>query len=96
MGNLPPIRQTSLKYVSYASFQGIPFAAPPIGELRLKPTITPTPWESVLDLTGNSTKICPQLSGTTSGDVVGEEDCLYLNIYTPSLLEGIFIILECI
>ena len=78
----------SLKLYRYASFQGIPFASPPVGELRLKPPIDPSPWAEPLDVSGNSTKVCPQLSGTTSGDVIGEEDCLYLNIYSPALAKG--------
>ena len=78
----------NLKLYRYASFQGIPFASPPVGELRLKPPIDPSPWAKPLDVSGNSTKVCPQLSGTTSGDVIGEEDCLYLNIYSPALAKG--------
>ena len=86
---LGSIRQTSSNSISYASFQGIPFAAPPVGELRLKPPIIPKQWETPLDVTGNSSKVCPQLSSTTSGDIIGEEDCLYLNVYTPSITKGI-------
>ena len=78
----------SLKLYRYASFQGIPFASPPVGELRLKPPIDPSPWAEPLDVSRNGTKVCPQLSGTTSGDVIGEEDCLYLNIYSPALAKG--------
>ena len=85
---LGSLRQTTSNSVSYASFQGIPFAAPPIGELRLNPPTLPTPWETTLNVTGDSSKVCPQLSATTSGDVIGEEDCLYLNVYTPAITSG--------
>ena len=85
---LGSFRQTTSNSISYASFQGIPFAAPPIGELRLKPPSFPTPWETTLNVTGDSSKICPQLSATTSGDIIGEEDCLYLNVYTPAITRG--------
>jgi carboxylesterase type B len=85
---LGSIRQTSSNSVSYASFQGIPFAAPPVGELRLKPPIIPKQWNVTKDVTGNSSKVCPQLSSATSGDVIGEEDCLYLNVYTPAITKG--------
>jgi len=75
-------RSTSSSYFPYISFQGIPYAAPPVGNLRLKAPIPPTPWNEPLDVSGNSTKVCPQL---LSGEVIGEEDCLYLNVYTPAL-----------
>ena len=67
----------------YRSWQGIPFAAPPVGELRLVPPQQPQPWTEVKDLSGDSAVMCPQLSETVSGDLLGQEDCLYLNIYSP-------------
>ena len=33
---------------------------------------------------GDSDILCPQLTNTVSGDLIGQEDCLYLNIYTPA------------
>ena len=85
---LGSLRQTTSNSVSYASFQGIPFADPPIGELRLKPPKLPTSWETTLNVTGVSSKVCPQLSASTCGDVIGEEVCLYLNVYTPAITSG--------
>ena len=67
----------------YRSWQGIPFAAPPVGNLRLVPPQPPQPWTEVKDLSGDSAIMCPQLSETVSGDLLGQEDCLYLNIYSP-------------
>jgi len=77
-------RTTSSSSTPYFSFQGIPFAKPPTGSLRLLAPEPPTPWSSPLDVTGDSTVICPQLSDTVSGDLLGQEDCLYLNIFTPA------------
>ena len=67
----------------YRSWQGIPFAAPPVGNLRLVPPQQPQPWTEVMDLSEDSEVMCPQLSETVSGDLLGQEDCLYLNIYSP-------------
>ena len=66
---------------TYYSYQGLPFAAPPVGNLRLLPTQPREPWTEVLDLTSDSDIMCPQLSEVVSGDLLGQEDCLYLNIY---------------
>ena len=69
---------------TYYSYQGLPFAAPPVGNLRLLPTQPREPWTDVLDLTSDSDIMCPQLSEVVSGDLMGQEDCLYLNIYSPT------------
>jgi len=62
-------------------FLGIPYAAPPIGALRWIPPQPHGHWQGVLEATqlGN---ICPQLS---AGGTVGDENCLFLNVYTPGL-----------
>ena len=67
----------------YYSFQGLPYAAPPVGPLRLLPPQPPNTWTDVLDLTADSQVMCPQLSETVSGDLLGQEDCLLLNIFSP-------------
>jgi len=83
---LGSLRNTLLpSFTSYLSFQGIPYASPPVGSLRLLPPKRPSPWTEPLDLTGDSDIICPQLSETVSGDLLGQEDCLYMNIYTPNV-----------
>lgn len=61
-------------------FLGIPFAEPPVGELRWRPPVQPgclDPRPFVADSFGPK---CPQLE---DGDVVGAEDCLHLNVWTP-------------
>ena len=63
-------------------FFGIPFAEPPVGELRWKAPVPKTPWTDVLSATELSAK-CAQGSSLTSGPPSNEEDCLYLNVWTP-------------
>jgi para-nitrobenzyl esterase len=72
-------------------WRAIPYAAPPVGALRwraprpprawsgTRPAIAPAPW-------------CPQqlsaedfVSPKRFGEVVGQEDCLYLNVYAPPM-----------
>jgi len=68
------------------AFLGLPYAAPPAGDLRWRPPRPPAGWPGVRDATRFAPS-CPQpqnpaLTGPTS------EDCLYLNVYTPTLGGG--------
>lgn len=69
-------------------YLGIPYAAPPVGPLRFKPTEDPTPWEGVKDCKKYGSA-APQLyvEGLTrfrgEGETPLNEDCLYLNVTTP-------------
>ncbi|WP_164473536.1 carboxylesterase/lipase family protein [Deinococcus psychrotolerans] len=71
-------------------FLGIPYAAPPIGDLRWKPPQPAAAWNTPRDATKFGSQ-CPQavlalflLPGETPGTVKGQEDCLSLNVYTPN------------
>ncbi|XP_077262131.1 carboxylic ester hydrolase [Temnothorax americanus] len=67
------------------AFLGIPYAAPPIGELRFKPPQPPIAWNGTLDATTNA-EICTQRNiYVHQEEIVGSEDCLYLNVYTPCI-----------
>ena len=67
------------------SWKGIPYAKPPIGELRWKAPREPQAWIGVLeaDRFGN---VAPQLVPVI-GVVQGSEDCLYLNVWRPRTVE---------
>ncbi|HDZ07965.1 carboxylesterase/lipase family protein [Pseudohongiella sp.] len=72
------------------AWQGIPFAQPPVGELRWKLPQPPAPWSGTLAAT-DPIQPCPQfVSGLSAGiadpdgdGIVGSEDCLYLSVYAP-------------
>jgi len=69
------------------AYRGLPFAAPPVGELRWRPPARPASWEGTRDATRFGS-ICPQTSavGTYLGTGVPpmSEDCLFLNVWTPA------------
>jgi para-nitrobenzyl esterase len=67
---------------SSCAFTGIPFAAPPSGELRWKPPQPARTWApATLDATRESAA-CP--FGGAGATARGSEDCLTLNIWTPN------------
>ncbi|XP_031345690.1 esterase FE4-like [Photinus pyralis] len=68
---------------SFTSFTGIPYAKPPIGELRFEAPVPAEPWEDVLDATKYGSICLQDLLLLNITDVPGNEDCLYLNVYTP-------------
>lgn len=62
------------------AYRGIPFAAPPVDELRWQSPQPPAPWTEVRDARAFPPP-CPQ---TERGEVMGSEDCLYLNVWSPA------------
>ena len=64
-------------------FRAIPYAKPPVGERRFAPPEPPEARNGTLTLSQDFGNSCPQ-SDITTGAAAGDEDCLYLNVYTPT------------
>ncbi|XP_069696448.1 esterase FE4-like isoform X2 [Periplaneta americana] len=76
---------TSRKGRDIFAFQSIPYAKPPLKELRFQPPQPPDPWKGVLDATVHS-PICIQFWSLLNPiNLTGTEDCLYLDVFTPRL-----------
>ncbi|KAK3849905.1 hypothetical protein Pcinc_043356 [Petrolisthes cinctipes] len=73
----------------YYSFRGIPYAKPPLGKLRFKDPVPAEGWEGIR--APFNPPPCPQLDligfFQQKFSPVGEEDCLYLHVYTPKVGE---------
>jgi len=73
------------------AFQGLPYAVPPVGELRWKAPQPVATWKGTLDAT-NYGHHCAQnqvfedmvFQDSATPAAAGSEDCLYLNVYVPA------------
>ncbi|KAH8420797.1 hypothetical protein KR222_005402, partial [Zaprionus bogoriensis] len=75
------VRGIALKSIydeQFYQFDGIPYALPPVGELRFRAPQASKPWDGVFDCSQPKDK-CLQVS-TYTQQIEGSEDCLYLNI----------------
>ncbi|RZC34029.1 cholinesterase 1-like [Asbolus verrucosus] len=70
----------------YYSFEGIPYAKPPVGRLRFRPPEAPLKWDGVLDADGDVPG-CVQIT-PASGGWYESEDCLYINVYVAKPPSG--------
>ncbi len=69
------------------SYKGIPFAEPPVGDLRWKAPVPVKPWTGVkkVDAFGPA---CMQAARAMGNTAPVSEDCLYLNVWTPAKKTG--------
>lgn len=67
------------------SFKGIPYAAPPVSNLRWAPPAKPVCPQGVTNASRFGST-CPQVrSMSSTGKATGQEDCLFINVWTPTL-----------
>jgi para-nitrobenzyl esterase len=68
-----------------SSYKGIPFAAPPLGNLRWRPPQAPAKWQGMRNAQqfGNQCMQKPLYSDMQFRSLGVSEDCLYLNVWTP-------------
>ena len=70
-------------------YRGIPYAAPPVGDLRWRPPQPVASWQGV-KAADHFSPVCMQAPTDTEGNawreglVPASEDCLYLNVWTPA------------
>jgi para-nitrobenzyl esterase len=69
------------------AYRGIPYAAPPVGDLRWKPPQPAAPWDEIRQCTEFS-KTPPQETMPGFPQSPQSEDCLYLNVMTPAKTVG--------
>jgi para-nitrobenzyl esterase len=69
-----------------ASFKGVPFAAPPVGDLRWRPPQPVAPWKGVRAATEFGANCMQGRFGPppAAGAAAPSEDCLFLNIWRPA------------
>ncbi|KAJ9587059.1 hypothetical protein L9F63_019347 [Diploptera punctata] len=74
---------TTRKGRNVLAFEAIPYAKPPIGYLRFQSPQPPEKWEGVLDATKLVPKCTQRDIYRRLESISGQEDCLYINVYTP-------------
>ncbi|KAI7815083.1 carboxylesterase [Rhyzopertha dominica] len=84
LGKVRGTYKKSFSGKTYAAFQGIPYAKPPVGELRFEPPQEVDPWPGTWH--ADQLHTCVQRATPfteAESSVSGSEDCLYVNVYTP-------------
>ncbi|CAL4086994.1 unnamed protein product, partial [Meganyctiphanes norvegica] len=80
------IKERSLNGNRFYSFYGIPYAEPPLGEMRFKEPVPSKGWKGTRDGSQQQERCMqPDTIAYIMGlyNVIGSEDCLYLNAFTP-------------
>lgn len=88
--DLGVVSTTYLKDAQLLSFKGIPYAQAPIGDLRFAAPVAITEYSSTVNASEFGAH-CPQDESVIE-DASANEDCLFLNIYTPDV-EGTYPVL---
>ena len=82
-----------VEFETYREYRSVPYAKPPVGELRWRPPVPVEPWEGVLDGTRYANRCMaieqphvlytPEFYSNPDYRRSFSEDCLYLNIWAP-------------
>ena len=67
----------------YRLFQGIPYAAPPVGPMRWQPPVAPAPWRTVRDAVNPGIRCVQDTAVDPDYGRPAGEDCLNLSVWTP-------------
>ncbi|GFG30806.1 hypothetical protein Cfor_10869 [Coptotermes formosanus] len=84
-GKMRGTKMTSRNGRNFYAFLGIPYATPPVGPLRFKAPWPVQPWRKTLNATQDGPMCVQKNYLDIHPQVQGQEDCLYLNVYTPYL-----------
>ncbi|HOO57262.1 MAG TPA: carboxylesterase family protein [bacterium] len=78
-----PVSGTLLEKAGVCAYLGVPYAAPPVGDLRFRMPVEHDPWTEPLAADSISPQ-CPQvLTPMSDSEIPMDEDCLYMNIWQP-------------
>jgi para-nitrobenzyl esterase len=65
-------------------YRGIPYAAPPVGDIRWKPPQPAAPWQGIRECTAFGKSSPQSTTPVDLSDMPQSEDCLYLNVLSPA------------
>ncbi|XP_037945468.1 esterase B1-like [Teleopsis dalmanni] len=82
-GPVQGVQRITIWNDAYYSFEKIPFAKPPLGDLRFKAPVPADPWTTALDC--KSPAPPPLQKSMLFSNYRGSEDCLYLNVFTKDI-----------
>ncbi|XP_028025519.1 esterase E4-like [Bombyx mandarina] len=85
---LGKIEKSLLKENDFLAFRGIPYGEAPVGKLRFKPPVPHKGWEGTYEAYVEKPTCLQFSSRMRNGEefgISGSEDCLFINIFTPSL-----------
>ncbi|XP_035709631.1 venom carboxylesterase-6-like [Folsomia candida] len=66
------------------AFEGLPYGEPPTGNLRFRSPVPKSPWNGILKAVSPG-RPCLQYNVPKGFRVLGGEDCLFLNVYSPQM-----------